>query len=75
MLFRSGSLKLRALETRKALDEEIARATSPDESMTDEQLLGIIVQSITSMTPEHLERIEDAIDLRRGGKVVRLGAG
>jgi hypothetical protein len=70
-----GSLKLRALETRKALDEEVARSTSPDDSMTDEQLLGIIVQSVASMTPEHLERLEDAIELRRGGKVVRLGAG
>jgi hypothetical protein len=67
-----GSLKLRALETRKHLDEEIAKASSPDDSMSDEQLLGIIVQAVASMPAQHLERLEDAIDLRRGGKVVRL---
>lgn len=67
-----GSLKLRALETRRVLDEEIAKAASPDDSMSDEQLLGIIVQAVASMPAQHLERLEDAIDLRRGGKVVRL---
>ena len=70
-----GSLKLRALETRRVLDEEIARAASPDDSMSDEQLLGIIVQAVASMTPQHLERLEDAIELRRGGKIVRLVGG
>jgi len=67
-----GSLKLRALETRKMLNDEIAKASSPDDSMSDEQLLGIIVQAVASMPAQHLERLEDAIDLRRGGKVVRL---
>jgi hypothetical protein len=70
-----GSLKLRALETRRQLDEEIAKASSPDESMSDEQLLSIIVQAVASMPPQHLERIEDAVELRRGGKVVRLASG
>lgn len=70
-----GSLKLRALEVRKSLDEEIAKASSPDESMSDEQLLSIIVQAVASMPPQHLERIEDAVELRRGGKVVRLAGG
>lgn len=70
-----GSLKLRALETRRALDEEIAKASSPDDSMSDEQLIGIIVQAVASLPPQHLERIEDAVDLRRGGKVVRLAGG
>jgi hypothetical protein len=70
-----GSLKLRALEVRKALDEEIAKASSPDDSMSDEQLLSIIVQAVASMPAQHLERIEDAVELRRGGKVVRLAGG
>ncbi len=70
-----GSLKLRALETRKLLNDEIAKAASPDDSMSDEQLLGIIVQAVASMPAQHLERLEDAIDLRRGGKVVRLVSG
>lgn len=70
-----GSLKLRAMETRKALDEEIAKASSPDDSMSDEQLISIIVQAVASLPPQHLERIEDAVDLRRGGKIVRLAGG
>lgn len=70
-----GSLKLRAMETRAALDAEIARASSPDSSMTDEQLLGIILGAVAQLTPQHLERLEDAIELRRTGKVVRLASG
>ena len=70
-----STLKLRALETRRLLDEEVAKASSPDESMSDEQLLSIIVQAVASMPPQHLERIEDAVELRRGGKVVRLAGG
>lgn len=70
-----STLKLRALETRRLLDEEIAKASSPDESMSDEQLLSIIVQAVASMPPQHLERLEDAVELRRGGKVVRLAGG
>jgi hypothetical protein len=70
-----GSLKLRALEVRKALDEEIAKASSPDDSMSDEQLLAIIVQAVASMPAQHLERIEDAVEMRRGGKVLRLAGG
>lgn len=67
-----GSLKLRALETRRELDAEIAKASSPDSSMSDEQLIGVIMQAVASLPPQHLERIEDAIELRRGGKIVRL---
>lgn len=70
-----SSLKLRALETRKELDNEIAKASSPDASMSDEQLLGVIMQAVASLPSQHLERIEDAIELRRGGKVVRLVGG
>lgn len=69
-----GSLKLRALETRKMLDEEIAKANSPDESMSDEQLISVIVGAVASLPAQHLERIEDAIDLRRRGKIVRLAS-
>ena len=70
-----ASIKLRAMDARRLLDEEIAKASSPDASMSDEQLLSIIVHAIASMPPQHLERIEDAVDLRRGGKVVRLAGG
>ena len=70
-----STLKLRALDCRVRLDEEIAKASSPDASMSDEQLLSIIVAAVASMPPQHLERIEDAVDLRRGGKVVRLASG
>ncbi len=67
-----GSLKLRAMETRAQLDIEIAKASSPDSSMSDEQLLGIIVGAVASLPPQHLERLEDAIEMRRTGRVVRL---
>lgn len=70
-----STLKLRALDCRVRLDEEIAKASSPDASMSDEQLLSIIVAAVASMPPQHLERIEDAVDMRRGGKVVRLASG
>jgi myosin heavy subunit len=43
-------------------------------SMTDEQLLAIIVAAVAAMPPQHLERIEDAVELRRSGKVVRMSA-
>ena len=56
-----STLKLRALDCRVRLDEEIAKASSPDASMSDEQLLSIIVAAVASMPPQHLERIEDAI--------------
>jgi hypothetical protein len=55
-----------------ARDLQRRRGDLETEGMTDEQLLGIIVQAVASMTAQHLERLEDAIDLRRGGKVVRL---
>ena len=67
-----SALKLRALQTRADLDAAIEKANRPDESMSDEQLLGIIVQAVASMPAQHLERLEDAISLRRTGKVVRL---
>jgi hypothetical protein len=67
-----STLKMRALEARRLLDEEIAKASSPDASMSDDQLLSIIVGAVASMPAQHLERIEDAIELRRGGRVVRL---
>lgn len=70
-----STLKLRALDCRVRLDEEIAKASSPDGSMSDEQLLSIIVAAVASMQPQHLERIEDAVELRRSGKVVRMTSG
>jgi hypothetical protein len=67
-----GSLKLRALDTRKLLNDEIAKASSPDDSMSDEQLLGIIVQAVGQFSVQQIERLEDAIAFRRGRPVVRL---
>jgi hypothetical protein len=69
-----STLKLRALDCRLRLDEEIAKAASPDGSMSDEQLLSIIVAAVAAMPPQHLERIEDAVELRRSGKVVRMSS-
>jgi hypothetical protein len=66
----SGAQK--AMECRRELDAEIAKASSPDSSMSDEQLLGIIVGAVASLPPQHLERLEDAIEMRRTGRVVRL---
>ena len=70
-----STLKLRALDCRVRLDEEIAKASSPDASMSDDQLLSIIVAAVASMPPQHLERIEDAVEMRRSGKVVRMSSG
>ena len=67
-----SNLKKAALGVRVTLDAEIAKSTSPDDSMSDEQLIGVIVDAVASLPPQHLERIEDAISLRRTGKVVRL---
>ena len=67
-----ASLKYRALETRQRLDEELAKAALPDESMTDEELLGIIVQAVGQFSVQQIERLEDAIAFRRGRPVVRL---
>jgi hypothetical protein len=40
--------------------------------MSDEQLLSIMVQAIASLPAQHLERLEDAIAIRRGASPVRL---
>jgi len=49
-----------------------SRGDVETEGMSDEQLIGVIVDAVASLPPQHLERIEDAISLRRTGKVVRL---
>ena len=67
-----SALKLRALQTRADLDAAIEKANRPDESMSDEQLLAIMVQAIASLPAQHLERLEDAIGIRRGAPAVRL---
>lgn len=67
-----SSIKYRALETRQRLDEEIAKAALPDDSMSDEELLGIIVQAVGQFSVQQIERLEDAIAFRRGRPVVRL---
>ena len=69
-----SALKLRALQTRVDLDAAIEKANRPDDAMSDEQLLGIIVQAIASLPPQHLERIEQAVSIRRHGARPRLVA-
>lgn len=67
-----SALKLRALQTRVDLDAAIEKANRPDDAMSDEQLLGIIVQAVAALPPQHLERIEEAIGIRRHGARPRL---
>ena len=66
------SAKRLALQTRDELDAALAKANAPDDSMSDEQLMAIMVQAVAALPPEHLERLEDAIAIRRGGTPVRL---
>jgi hypothetical protein len=66
------SAKRLALQTRDELDAALAKASAPDDSMSDEQLLAIMVQAVSSLPPQHLERLEDAIAIRRGAPPVRL---
>ena len=70
-----SALKLRALQTRADLDAAIEKANRPDDTMSDEQLLGIIVQAIAQLPAPHLERLEEAIAMRRGGAPLRLVTG
>jgi hypothetical protein len=70
-----SALKLRALQTRVDLDAAIEKANRPDDTMSDEQLLGIIVQAIAQLPAPHLERLEEAIAMRRGGSPLRLVTG
>jgi hypothetical protein len=70
-----SALKLRALQTRVDLDAAIEKANRPDDTMSDEQLLGIIVQAIAQLPAPHLERLEEAIAMRRGGAPLRLVTG
>jgi hypothetical protein len=60
------------LQTRDELDLALAKASAPDDTMSDEQLLAIMVQAIASLPAQHLERLEDAIGIRRGAPPVRL---
>jgi hypothetical protein len=61
-----------ALQVRDELDAALAKAAAPDDSMSDEQLLAIMVQAVSSIPAQHLERLEDAIAIRRGASPVRL---
>ena len=70
-----SALKLRALQTRVDLDAAVEKANRPDDTMSDEQLLGIIVQAIAQLPAPHLERLEEAIAMRRGGASLRLVTG
>jgi hypothetical protein len=70
-----SALKLRALQTRVDLDAAVEKANRPDDAMSDEQLLGIIVQAVAQLPPQHLERIEEAVAVRRHGARPRLVTG
>jgi hypothetical protein len=70
-----SALKLRALQTRVDLDVAVEKANRPDDAMSDEQLLGIIVQAIAQLPAPHLERIEEAVSIRRHGARPRLVTG
>jgi hypothetical protein len=70
-----SALKLRALQTRVDLDAATEKANRPDDAMSDEQLLGIIVQAVAQLPPQHLERIEEAVAVRRHGARPRLVTG
>ena len=61
-----------ALQVRDELDAALAKANAPDDSMSDEQLMAIMVQAVAALPAEHLERLEDAISIRRGGTPERL---
>jgi hypothetical protein len=68
-----GSLKLRALQAREALDIARAKESSPDEGMSDVQLVGIITAAIAQLPPSLLDQVEDAVDMkRRGPRLVQV---
>lgn len=68
-----GSLKLRALQAREALDAAVAKEAAPDESMSDAQLVGIITQAIAQLPPSLLDQVEEAVEIkRRGPRLVQV---
>lgn len=62
-----GSLKLRALQAREALDVAVAKEAAPDESMSDVQLVGIITSAIGQLPPSLLDQVEQAVEIKRHG--------
>ena len=68
-----GSLKLRALQAREALDVAVAKEAAPDESMSDVQLVGIITSAIAQLPPSLLDQVEEAVEMkRRGPRLVQV---
>jgi hypothetical protein len=68
-----GSLKLRALQAREALDIARAKESAPDEGMSDAQLVGIITAAIAQLPPSLLDQVEDAVEMkRRGPRLVQV---
>ena len=69
-----GSLKLRALQAREALDAAVAKEALPDDGMSDVQLVGIITQAIGQLPPSLLDQVEEAVEVkRRGPRLVQAG--
>ena len=62
------SAKRLALQTRDELDMALAKAEAPNDTMSDEQLLAVLAQSVASLPAQHLERLEEVISIRRTGK-------
>jgi ElaB/YqjD/DUF883 family membrane-anchored ribosome-binding protein len=59
--------KRQAVEIREKLDAAIAKASRPDETMTDEQLLAAITSAIGSLPQQHLDAVRWALDMREHG--------
>ena len=57
---------------REALDLARAKEAAPDESMSDEQLIGIITGAIASMPPALLDRVEEAVETKRHGPRLKV---
>ena len=63
------SAKRLALQTRDELDLALAKASAPDDTMSDEQLLGIIVQAVASMPAVRiLLQVDDGTPLVSGAE-------
>ena len=59
--------KRSAVDVRERLDAAIAKASRPDEGMTDEQLLAAITTAIGSMPQQHMDAVREALDMREHG--------
>jgi hypothetical protein len=69
--------KRSAVEVRERLDAAIAKASRPDEGMSEEQLIAAITTAINTLPQQHLDAVRWALDMREHGprlEVVEGGA-